>query len=444
MSVLRCVKQFLQLVPKASLELQNSYLMRFKGFVLALFTPFVLNAQKNFRPGNVVTLQNDTISGFIDYKEWQRSPTSILFKSSENNATLKEYTVNDLSSFTITGNEAYLRSPVKISLNPTRLADIGGRDTSWKIDTVFLKVIHSSKLVSLLSYTDKLKERFYILENGQKEPTELILREYLKDGSVSLIDESTYKAQLESLLYRKGTYTAEVGERIKEAAYDEDDLKKIVVLINRANKEEQVEEKAIRRTFWFAGVGLQSDRMTFTGDHQMSRYPHTSQSGWLPRISAGFDFFANPSIGKIFYRLEAGYDVNKSTITTSFADNVKAVYGVSGSTVSFRAQINYTPYNTNRLKIPIGVGAVYSHYSYSKNQYKKVYPSGEENNQIENWLDLNKSAITYFLRGSLVLNNKIEASFAYNPFTSITKTIVYSVGRSSMQLQVYYLFRKKK
>jgi hypothetical protein len=408
-----------------------------------LITPFIVNAQKNFSAGYIVTLTNDTISGLIDYKEWNVSPTRILFKSSDNGAIAKEYTVNDLSFFDIRGNEAYRRSVVKISLHPVKLTDIGGRDTSWKIDTVFLKLIHSSKLVSLLSYTDRLKERFYILEYGAHQPTELIMREYYKEDGLSLTSESTYKIQLKNLLYAKGRYTAEAGKRIEEAAYDEDDIKSIVLLINGESKAEQAEEKKARRAYWFVGAGLQRDKMTFKGDHSMATNPNISQSPWQPRISAGLDLFANPNTGKVFYRIEAGYQLNKSSVTASLPDNAKAVYGLSGSTVSLRAQVNYAVYNSDKVKIPVGVGVVYNHMSYSKNQYKKVYVDGDENSYIENWLDLRKGTATFFARGSVVVNNKIEASFMYCPYTRLTKTIAYSMGRNNMQLQVYYLFRRK-
>jgi hypothetical protein len=417
--------------------------MRHLFFLFALSTPFISNAQKKFRPGYIVNLKGDTISGFIDYKEWNVSPTHISFKSSDKDATAKEYTITDVSFFDITGNEAYRRSVVKISLHPAKLTDVGLRDTSWKIDTVFLKVIYSGKLVSLLSYTDKLKERFYILEDGKQEPTELIMREYLSGEALSLTSESTYKIQLNNLLYARGKYTDEAGKRIEEATYDEDDIKRIVLLINRESIAEEAEEKKPRRAYWFAGAGLHRDKLTFIGDHPMATNPTTSQSAWMPRISAGVDLFANPNVGKFFYRVEAGYQLNKSTVIKSLPDDVKAVYGLSGSTISLRAQVNYAIYNSDKLKIPVGVGIVYNHMSYSKNQYKKVYVSGEENNEIENWLDLRKSTATYFARGSMVFNNKIEASFMYRPYTRLTETIAYSMGRNNMQLQIYYLFRRK-
>jgi hypothetical protein len=418
--------------------------MRYSVFLFLFFIPFITSAQKNFRPGYIVNLKGDTTAGLINYKEWGVSPTSILFKPTSANAIGKEYGINDIRFFSITGSEDYRRCVTKISLHPAKLNNISGRDTSWKIDTVFLKIIHNSKLVSLLSYTDNIKERFYILEKGQSQPTELIMREYLGEDGVSLIKETLYKNQLKNLLYAQGTYNTELGGEIEEAAYEEGDLKRIAGLMSKLSNEEQAEERKTRRTYWFAEVGLQHEAIIFKGDHLMSRHPNVSHSSWLPRISAGLDLFANPTVGKVFYRLEAGYQVNKSTLTTTISDDVKAVYSLSGSTVSLRALINYTVYNSDKLKIPLAVGPVYSLTNYSKNEYKKVYANGQEDSFVENWLELRKGITTFLVRGSIVFKNKIEASFLYRPTAPLTKTVAYSMGTNNTELQVYYLFRKKK
>lgn len=417
--------------------------MRYLSLLLVFFIPIILSAQKNFRPGYIVNLEGDTTKGFIDNKEWSFTPTRISFKPLGNNANVKEYGVNDISFFDITDLETYRRSIVKISLHPSKINDISGRDTSWKIDTVFLKVIYAGNRVSLFSYADIIKERFYILEEGQQQPTELMKREYLKENGITLVSEQIYKQQLKNVLYAKSLYTDEVGNKIDEAIYDERDLKKVIALMNTTGNEEIIEEKE-QRAYWFAGAGLQRDKATFAGKHQLATNVIDNNSTWLPRISAGVDLFANPNVGKFYYRIEAGYQINKSTVTSANFEGVKAVYTLSGSTLTLQSQVNYTLYNSDKIKVPVGAGIIFGHRSYSKNQYKKVYTDGSENNHVENWLDLRKSTTTYFARGSVVLHNKIEASFQYRPSARHTKTIAYSMATNNMQLQVYYLFRNRK
>jgi len=48
--------------------------------LLLLLFPFFASAQSNYKPGYVVTLPDDTIHGFIDYKEWDKNPEKISFK----------------------------------------------------------------------------------------------------------------------------------------------------------------------------------------------------------------------------------------------------------------------------------------------------------------------------------------------------------------------------
>ena len=418
--------------------------MKYICLFLAFFSPFILSAQKNFQPGYIVNMKGDTISGLIDYKEWSLSPTSILFKPSDNNANSKEYGLNDISFFDISGKEAYMRSVVKISLNPAKVDNIGGRDTSWKIDTIFLKIIHSGKLASLLSYTDKLKERFYLFEKDAQQPTELIMRKYVGESALTVISENIYKEQLKRFFYVKSISTDKLIARIDQSEYEEFDLNKIMVLADGVDDPKQIGAKKKRFAYWFAGAGLQSQEIKFSGDHQFAKNVSGTESTWLPRISAGLDLLVNPNVGKLSYRVEGGYQINKSIMTAALPDDVKAVYQLSSSTISFQAQFNYAVYNSAKLKIPLGFGLIYSHNSYSKNEYKKRYVDGTENNHVEDWLSLKKSTTTYFGRASAIFHNKVEVSFLYRPFTNLIKASIYSVATNNMQLQAYYLFRQKK
>jgi hypothetical protein len=414
--------------------------MKYSGLLLVCLIPFILSAQKNFQPGYVVTLKGDTIRGFIDYKEWDFTPSQILFTSVDKSSQ-KEFMVNDISFFEITGNEAYRRSIVKISLHPAKLSDIGAKDTTWKMDTVFLKVLYSGK-ISLFSYEDKIKERFYILEAAREQPEELLMREYQKDGPTSLVTENIYRDQLKSIMYTMRLYSDNLYTRIQEAVYEKRDLKKIVQLLNRGNgKELASEEKA--HTIWFAGIGMQRDNLSFEGEHFFAGKDTKTSSSWLPKISAGVDLFANPKVGKLFFRLEAGFQQSRSSMSMANWNKTRT-YELASSTVSLMPQVNYTLYNTPRLKIPAGVGFGYNFMMYSKNQYKELSPSGDVlYSHNDNFLELEKGMLTLLARASVVFKNKIEASFLYRPSTSYTKYGAYSLGGSNMQVQVYYLFRKK-
>lgn len=415
--------------------------MKYSALLLSCLIPFILSAQKNFLPGYIVNLQGDTIKGFIDYKEWT-NPTSIVFRPASAGAVEKEYTVNDIVYFEITGNEAYRRAIVEISLDPVNLNNINGRDTSSKIDTVFLKVLYAGNVVDLFSYTDVIKERFYILEGNQLQPKELVLKKYYRNSS-TLITEDVYRNQLRVLMYAYKPSSNVLSNRINDANYEVNDLMRIVLMLNSQSESEQTLKNKTMRPKFFAGIGVQRDNAKFEGDHRFAQSAAITTLNWLPRFAAGIDLFANPNVGKVFFRIEAGYQLNKSR--WEFTGNAdKGVYELSGSTITVSPQLHCALYNSHKLKIPFGVGFNYIRPNYSKNLYREFsLVSGKEMLRDENYLAFRKGIFSVIGRVSAVFNNQVEASFIYRPFTTLTSEVV-KMGASNVQFQVYYLFRKKK
>jgi hypothetical protein len=56
---------------------------------VALFVTIAGHSQKNLQPGYIINNSNDTVSGFIDYREWYKNPVSILFTQSKDEVTQK-------------------------------------------------------------------------------------------------------------------------------------------------------------------------------------------------------------------------------------------------------------------------------------------------------------------------------------------------------------------
>ena len=251
----------------------------------------------------MVTLQGDTIKGYIDYKEWNSSPSEITFKPSAATDNTKQYGVNDIRYFEILNNEAYQRFEVNISLDPVGLEHIRFRDTSNQNNTVFLKVIYSGTRLSLYSYTDKIKERFFILEAGHKQPVELSYREYLTADSRSKTEEDNYRDQLRTLMFNLSV-SNNVAYKIQKARYAENDLKKIVYVLNGVSDQEvkRMESEKATRTRFFVGVGLQRNQVSIEGNHFLTNYA-TNTSSVVPIITAGIDLFVNPNVRKLFLEL---------------------------------------------------------------------------------------------------------------------------------------------
>src|SRR6185312_9528515 len=140
------------------------YLYKLLAFILLI--PTASFAQGNFKPGYQVTLHGDTIRGFIDYKEWVRNPDKFTFKK-DLNAQPAVYSTQNSTAFGVTGMEYYRRFVVPVSRDNVQVSNLTiGPDTTSVIDTVFLKIVMSGKNVTLFTYKDDIKRRFFVVENS--------------------------------------------------------------------------------------------------------------------------------------------------------------------------------------------------------------------------------------------------------------------------------------
>jgi hypothetical protein len=208
-------------------------------FALFIFAPLFSSAQANFKSGYMITLQGDTISGFINYKDWNVNPKEIAFKKDSIGGESQLYTTADLSAFAINGYEYYKRYAGKISwdrVENTTMLSVK-MDTDTRYGVFFFRVISTGKNVTLYKYTDRLKERFFIAENG-RQPVELAYHMFLllTGETKRLITDYGYKDQLQKLAAIYQPQNAVLAKKIKNVSYT-NDLKKIVRQLNGlANK----------------------------------------------------------------------------------------------------------------------------------------------------------------------------------------------------------------
>ncbi len=120
-------------------------------------------AQENYLQGNIISLTGDTISGFIDYRNWDRNPQQINFKEKLTGENIV-YTPTQINSFSV-NNENYIGAVVKIETSPIKTNSLNS-DPKFKFetDTCFLQVIVQG-VKSLYQYKNSnWKDYFYIKE----------------------------------------------------------------------------------------------------------------------------------------------------------------------------------------------------------------------------------------------------------------------------------------
>jgi hypothetical protein len=131
----------------------------------------------------------------------------------------------------------YERYEGPISTDYTELEHLhNGRDTSFRLDTVFLKVLQKGKNLVIFSYTDNLKVRYFAVDNAGGQPKELIYRVYYKSSEENTTNgqayENTYKSQLYDAATKAGVLTENLKNYIEKAEYQENDILAIASKIN--------------------------------------------------------------------------------------------------------------------------------------------------------------------------------------------------------------------
>lgn len=279
-----------------------------KGFVflIALITLTVIdaNAQRNFKPGYVVSIKGDTTKGWIDYRDWSLNPKQIAFKTQEN-GSVDLYSAKTLAAFGISEYDSYKRyaGPVSLaSVNITKL--INNKDTRVKQDTVFLRLITAGKHLSLLEYTDEVKQRFFIAE-GAAAPVELNFYKYFNQKNDGIITDNAYKQQLQRLVANYEPGNQKLITQIQKTEYIPADMEKAVMAINgtESNKAASRSELVL-----FGGLAANATHTTIRGAARSS----TSN---LPQLNAGLNFVLNKNVRAFIVRAELNVTGSKADVT---------------------------------------------------------------------------------------------------------------------------------
>ncbi|HTE02093.1 MAG TPA: hypothetical protein VK668_22550 [Mucilaginibacter sp.] len=217
-------------------------------FIFSLL-PLFSFGQIGYYPGYAVTLKNDTLRGYIDYKNWENNPRVISFKS-EAQGQSRKLTVQDIKHFSIDIGSLleFERYEGPISMDKTNIQQLpSARDSVYQQDTVFLKVMQKGKNVVLYSYDDNLKTRFFIAGKPEFKPAELTYRIYYNTNSTGSADgrtvyENTYKKQLLILSEQYNVLDEPLQILIGKSSYKDFELVAICSKING------ISEKDITKT----------------------------------------------------------------------------------------------------------------------------------------------------------------------------------------------------
>jgi hypothetical protein len=415
--------------------------MKYFFVSLLVFCAFSITclAQSNYKTGYVVNLKGDTIKGAVDYKEWLLNPDHIFFKP--NAGSVKKYIPADITFFGVDGFEYYRSAIVTVSQGEVITSRItADLDTTSILDTVFLKVQYNQPQLSLYSYTDKIKERYYISDaNGQ--PTELIYNVYLNSDRTTKLTQATYKRQLQKIAANNHADNALLTD-IQQANYKQSDLKKIVMQITNTKNSTLTMAKSTGSRF-FAGIG---GNIASTSFSRSTFYTNAnSNTSVLPKLTIGADIFFNKNVGKLIFRNELFVTGNNFNLTYSGISNTPYTGEVKFKqlVIGYNPQAVYNFYNQTDTKAYFSIGGVIGHLT-SKKTTDHIKYQVDANTVIERQNDKPVEFKTMILnisvKAGVTLKKRFDIYASYYPSESINTNQSYNLNYSSVHIGFNYLF----
>ena len=410
-------------------------------FLLPLFS----NAQSNYKPGYVVSLNGDTLKGFIDYKEWDHNPRQLNFKNDINSKQSTQYTVANSLSFGVNGLEYYRRYYLGLSNDYIEITKLSaGIDTTTTKDTVFLRIITTGKNLTLFAYTDNIKQRLFVAE-GNSSPVELIYHTYFYSRLSTVIVNSTgYKLQLQrwASIYQPTDET--LRNDIQRTGYF---LKNIAKIVNEINGLDTKLLAGYYRTGhkFFAGVGINDEVTSAKSD--AATVSGGKSSSVFPKIDIGVDQYFNKNVRKFLLRTELSVTgSNTSIVTNGF---VNTAYTQTLKFKRYKASLNpqliFNAYNGDNIKFYIGAGLALNYSTYSNKENRIIYyiggqpldPADEEFPNVQNL------SFTITARTGVTISDKFDVYIGYLPASALNENIGYSLRATSYQAGVNYFFGGK-
>lgn len=405
--------------------------------MLLVAAPLLSIAQSSLKKGYIVKNAGDTLKGYIKIRERNLNPASARFRL-QTEDTEQVFGLKDCSAFSIEGLETYRRAIVKISLSTDVMGRLSsGLDTTSKTDTVFLKVLTEGKNATLFSYTDNIKTRFYIKDNGTDKINELIKNVYTHPGNGKLIiNDNTFLKQLKELVEK---YQGQ-SDNLSAIRYTERDLVKLISVINHADVLER-RTKAVR---FFAGVGLNITRGYYKGITDFTNDATTVKTSYLPLITCGIDLFANPDTKKLIYRAELSLLMSKNEISTTTNEDYKSAlsHKFDQFTVALTPQVLYNFYNENYIKVFATAGATLNFSSYSNNVSTRINSFRNETYTTPNEVKIEQFNFAPQVTAGIVLKNKFELSAGYSFPSIISSFAAYNLYIKRYRIGINYFFGK--
>jgi hypothetical protein len=404
---------------------------------------FFAHSQSRFSQGYIVTNTGDTLSGLVNVRETDISPTQVTFKKTQADDA-KKYEIDEVRYYAINNFYAYQRFEVSVSMFTVAMKDISG----YRLDpavrkTVFLKVLQQGKRLTLFSYRDNLKLRFYKLEPGETEPQELIYR-VIKQGA-SYAEAFAFRDQLRMIADRAGLKNPSLEHLLKKTIYQESSMTRLAAAVNSIEVAKTFQgENVFTGLRIGAGVQLSSVNFYDNDEYAKNGKSSTSPGYWTSII---YDIAPNPIVGALVFRTEltvSQLQVSTATYDHRFSSNLDLRQSFTQHAATLGAGILLNIINKQKFKFFIGAGFRLNAGSYKKNDflYTRTGFTGNTDVIFNKDTEPRKIWSSTPLRAGIVMGKRWEISVAYclaRPFSH--DTFPFKYGISTTQAGLVYRFQ---
>ncbi|WP_428327564.1 hypothetical protein [Mucilaginibacter sp.] len=419
----------------------------YKLLILGFLCPFFSFAQSNYKPGQAVTLKGDTLRGYIDYREWDVSPVSISFKNNLSDSKVQKLTVDDINSFSIGTFETYQKYTGPISTDVTNIARIGtGKDSSYRVASVFFKVLQKGNNVSLFSYTDNIKTRFYIEDSQTNLPVELIYRVYYNSGTLlqnesRTVNENTYLKQLFALAIKYNVLDDNLSRTFEKSDYSASDILYIVSKINNYKADKKSGGKSSFEFMVGAGINASATGPSSGSAYEAAGAKH--YTSYLPKALFALNAYANPNTKRIIFRAElsVGGSHYESLYNNQVYPYILINYSFTQINISLTPQVIYNIYNADKLKFFIGAGLALNYSEYTAEVFKANDGSNTKLTSAYPFYFFHNTD-QILLKAGVMVNKRFEIYANYLNSVLISEDAFFQLNEKQIQVGLAYLLGK--
>jgi hypothetical protein len=381
------------------------------GLLIAgILTSQLAFPQKNYIPGYVIKNNNDTIIGFVDYRNWEYNPDKIEFKTSPDSNPIS-FTPSEITEFKVEG-ETYVCGIINTEISPRLTSKLNEYpQINTKVDTTFLQTLISGDK-SLYYYKNKdACENFYIKQNTGYDL--LIYKRYinLQNGRSVITENRKYLNQL--TLYLNDCET--INSRLESTSYEQNSLIKLFQYYYKNSPSEISYQRDMEKVQIEMGVlaGISSTTLEFPS----SDIDYLGQAGFDPSINFSSGIF----IDLILPRNQGKWSINNEILFSK--------YNVRGNYSGYDSENNYSEMTTElgysylkinnlvRFKYPVGhlflfLNAGLSNgFSINETNYKKLTTT--EGVVEEPALYVTRKYEQAYILGTGIKYNKLSLEFRY-------------------------------